>query len=330
MRVYNKNYSGFTIVELLIVIVVIGILAAISVVSFRGVQEKARGGAAISLASQTAKQLEIQKTAEGIYPSDLSMAGVTNTSKIQYRTSNTPESSYCITVTEGNVSYFINSIASKTPSKGSCPGHGAGGVETITNLSLSPKGGYTTEWLPRYSQTRSVITNASDGPTPTLDQYLRSTQNTTMVGAGRGIDHSSNLESLTSTDRTWPILSGDTITASIYTRSSIANDSTFLTCGRYDNAGNIVSSNRTTSTYVKSTPNQWNRLSVTFTAQGDGLLACSTRYQDTTTWTAGSTIDFTGLMITKGANSYAYGDGNSPGWIWNGSPQASTSSGPAL
>lgn len=39
MRLYQK---GFTIVELLIVIVVIGILAAITIVAFNGIQERAR------------------------------------------------------------------------------------------------------------------------------------------------------------------------------------------------------------------------------------------------------------------------------------------------
>ncbi len=38
----NRKQSGFTIVELLIVIVVIGILAAITIVAFNGVQERAR------------------------------------------------------------------------------------------------------------------------------------------------------------------------------------------------------------------------------------------------------------------------------------------------
>lgn len=37
----NKDRAGFTIVELLIVIVVIGILAAITIVSYRGIQERA-------------------------------------------------------------------------------------------------------------------------------------------------------------------------------------------------------------------------------------------------------------------------------------------------
>lgn len=42
MNYRNKKQNGFTIVELLIVIVVIGILAAISIVAFNGVQERAR------------------------------------------------------------------------------------------------------------------------------------------------------------------------------------------------------------------------------------------------------------------------------------------------
>jgi type IV pilus assembly protein PilA len=38
----HKKQTGFTIVELLIVIVVIGILAAITVVAYSGIQQRAR------------------------------------------------------------------------------------------------------------------------------------------------------------------------------------------------------------------------------------------------------------------------------------------------
>ncbi len=48
----QKRHIGFTIVELLIVIVVIGILAAITIVAFSGVQERARIAAGLSFERQ--------------------------------------------------------------------------------------------------------------------------------------------------------------------------------------------------------------------------------------------------------------------------------------
>ena len=42
MKITNSDNRGFTIVELLIVIVVIGILAAITIVAFNGIQQRAR------------------------------------------------------------------------------------------------------------------------------------------------------------------------------------------------------------------------------------------------------------------------------------------------
>jgi hypothetical protein len=34
------------------------------------------------------------------------------------------------------------------------------------------------------------------------------------------------------------------------------------------------------------------------------------------------------IMITEGTTSYAYADGNSANWVWNGSMNLSTSTGP--
>lgn len=53
------NRSGFTIVELMIVIVVVAILAAISIVAFTGIQERAQNTAKIQAAQQIAKKFEL-------------------------------------------------------------------------------------------------------------------------------------------------------------------------------------------------------------------------------------------------------------------------------
>ena len=60
--------SGFTIVELLIVIVVIAILAAISIVAYNGIQNRGKAAAAQSLANSIAKKVEAFNTVESTYP----------------------------------------------------------------------------------------------------------------------------------------------------------------------------------------------------------------------------------------------------------------------
>lgn len=63
-----KKYSGFTIIELLIVIVVIGILASITVVSYNGVQGRANDVAIQNDLGNIADQLEIYNAEKGVYP----------------------------------------------------------------------------------------------------------------------------------------------------------------------------------------------------------------------------------------------------------------------
>lgn len=57
----KKNTSGFTIVELLIVIVIIAILAAITIVAFSGIQSRARESKRISDARSVMKLIELYR-----------------------------------------------------------------------------------------------------------------------------------------------------------------------------------------------------------------------------------------------------------------------------
>lgn len=63
-----KTKSGFTIVELLIVIVVIAILATISIVAYNGVQERARNSQRTSDIRAIANALELYYADNGEYP----------------------------------------------------------------------------------------------------------------------------------------------------------------------------------------------------------------------------------------------------------------------
>ena len=59
---------GFTIVELLIVIVVIGVLAAISVVAYNGIQQRAYASKAAQIANDYSKIIRLYQTENGNYP----------------------------------------------------------------------------------------------------------------------------------------------------------------------------------------------------------------------------------------------------------------------
>lgn len=67
MWVKNKQ-SGFTIVELLIVIVVIGILAAITIVAYNGIQAKANDSRVKSISNQLTKAITLWNTDSGVSP----------------------------------------------------------------------------------------------------------------------------------------------------------------------------------------------------------------------------------------------------------------------
>jgi prepilin-type N-terminal cleavage/methylation domain-containing protein len=68
MRVGTTKRGGFTIVELLIVIVVIGILAAITIIAYTGITSQARQAQLLGNVETYAKALSNYKTLNGDYP----------------------------------------------------------------------------------------------------------------------------------------------------------------------------------------------------------------------------------------------------------------------
>lgn len=69
MKVWARNQKGFTIVELLIVIIVIAILAAITIIAYNGIQQRGRDDARKADFRTLVNALESYHADKGAYPS---------------------------------------------------------------------------------------------------------------------------------------------------------------------------------------------------------------------------------------------------------------------
>src|SRR6185503_1315815 len=75
----NKQNKGFTIVELLIVIVVIGILAGLVITTYNGIQTKARNTERTTDLKTFQGQLEAYYANKGYYPGNDSLGSTSAT-----------------------------------------------------------------------------------------------------------------------------------------------------------------------------------------------------------------------------------------------------------
>lgn len=128
MKTKKQSILGFTIVELIVVIVIIGVLASIIIVSYNGARDNA---IATSLQSDLNNAADLLRVAQaqsstGVFPATLAAADngngvpVTKGNVYQYTVNNvdTPRT-FCLTATNGTKSYYINQEGK--PSIGACP-----------------------------------------------------------------------------------------------------------------------------------------------------------------------------------------------------------------
>lgn len=89
---YDKHQTGFTIVELLIVIVVIAILAAITIVAFNGIQDRAVSTTLQSDLNNASKKLKLYYVDYGTYPTSIDSVTYCPTP---------PDTNYCLQASSG-------------------------------------------------------------------------------------------------------------------------------------------------------------------------------------------------------------------------------------
>lgn len=73
----------------------------------------------------------------------------------------------------------------------------------------------------------------------------------------------------------------------------------------------------------------WTRVSGTYTVPTGATSYYMDIGWEASTASSGSTLRVDSVMVTSGNALYAYDDGSSPGWSWDGTPNNSTSFGPA-
>ncbi len=85
----KRNSKGFTIVELLIVIVVIAILATLAIISYQGVQQKTANTKTLYAARQWALAFHEYQAENGVFPQIYGVCLGSNTYPVGYNDSNT-------------------------------------------------------------------------------------------------------------------------------------------------------------------------------------------------------------------------------------------------
>jgi prepilin-type N-terminal cleavage/methylation domain-containing protein len=153
----NNKERGFTIVELLIVIVVIGILAAISIVAYNGVQNRAKTSTAQSTAVNVDKKAEIYLADDTTTGFPATLTALTSTAA-QTQTYGVPATS----VTAGTP---VNGTA---PASANTIGYYKCGTGATTTAPVAPATNITTQTGVRidyYDYTTATVKSLTVGTT---------------------------------------------------------------------------------------------------------------------------------------------------------------------
>ena len=166
-----KATSGFTIVELLIVIVVIGILAALVVVSFRGIQDRARRAELTS--NLRSASIKIRTFGDGTtYPTTITSLGIKSDddTNYAYTADNTvAPATFCLAASRAGLSMYIDQTNSPAL-EGVCAG--ASDVGDGVSTEIIPSNEYSTQLGGK---------KAFDGSTSSSNKWLATQTNPNII-----------------------------------------------------------------------------------------------------------------------------------------------------
>ena len=147
----HSRFSGFTIVELLVVIVIVGILAVITIVSYTGIQSRAVVASLVSDLHNASKQLKLDQVINSSFPATLAnanegkglLASPGTTYLYAYNNNVTPQT-FCVTAVNDNYSYTVNNedilLSGGKNVVRSSDNLSVGGGSTGITSSLTPEG----------------------------------------------------------------------------------------------------------------------------------------------------------------------------------------------
>ena len=330
-----KNKQGFTIVELLIVVVVIAILASITIAAYSGVLNRAKQAAAQASVSQAAKKIQLYAFENSYaYPADLQAADVSDSGQATYQyTVNNLASpkTFCVTATVQNFSYY-QSDTQQNPAAGACSGHGSNGLPP--NLAVNPSFEIDTTAF-------TTRTNLSTNPS-----FETNTTGWGAVNGGTGASVSTSTVRAHSGSRSILYTYGDSVTqdsgpgsgfaasaGAVYTVSAWvyapASVSTGLRMIVYGSALGTTERGATSTT-----TGSWVRLSYTVTTPSAGTLSFAVGKVGSTTDTGKQLhVDSISVEASPAPNSYFSGASSPAGdftYIWTGAEHLSTSTERAL
>ncbi len=142
---FNRAQKGFTIVELLIVVVVIAILAAITIVAYSGIQDNARKTALQAEMKQRADKIKLYALDNQVFPDTLAQADIETTAgntTFQY-TKNDAGDNFCLTGLYNN-SFALHQSDNGLFEDGPCDGH-SGGTQYCPTDTHVPINGFFCE-----------------------------------------------------------------------------------------------------------------------------------------------------------------------------------------